>query len=44
MDTEAKLAELERRLAEHDRLIARLTAYARLFPAGRMILKALGAS
>lgn len=44
MDTDERLSMLEGRLAEHDRLIARLKAYARLFPSGRVLLKALGLS
>lgn len=42
MDTDERLSRLERRLDGHDQLIAKLKAYARLFPAGRLILKALG--
>jgi uncharacterized coiled-coil protein SlyX len=43
-DTEERLSKLEEKLAEYDRLIAGLKAYARLTPAGRVLLKALGAS
>jgi hypothetical protein len=41
--TEERLSRLEAKLAEHETLIAKLKAYARLFPAGRALLKALGA-
>lgn len=42
MDTEERVALLEKRLAEHDRLIQKLVAIAKLTPAGRMLLKAVG--
>jgi uncharacterized coiled-coil protein SlyX len=42
VDTDERLTALERKLAEHDTLIARLVAFARLTPKGRMILRALG--
>jgi hypothetical protein len=44
MDTEERLSALERKLEAYDRLTARLTAYARLTPTGRMLLKVLGVS
>jgi hypothetical protein len=43
MDTEERLTELEAKLAEYDRLLERLKAYARLTPTGRLMLKVLGA-
>jgi hypothetical protein len=42
MDTEERLSRLEAKLAEYDGLIARLKAYARLTPTGRILLKTLG--
>lgn len=42
MDTEERLSRIESRLAEHDRLIERLISYAKLTPAGRVVLKVLG--
>lgn len=42
MDTEERLSRIESRLAEHDRLIERLINYAKLTPAGRVVLKVLG--
>jgi len=44
MTTDERLSLLERKLAEHDRLIAKLVAYAKLTPGGRLLLKALGVS
>jgi hypothetical protein len=44
VDTDERLTRLESRLAEHDRLISMLKQYARMFPAGRALLKALGIS
>jgi hypothetical protein len=41
-DTEERLTALERKLAEHEALITKLIAYARLYPAGRLLLKGLG--
>ncbi len=41
-DTEERLSALERKLAEHEALIAKLAAYARLTPAGRLILRVVG--
>ena len=43
MDTDERLSKLEEKLAEYDKLIARLKAYARLTPTGRILLKVLGA-
>lgn len=43
MDTEERLSRLEAKLAEYDRLIGALTAYARLTPVGRLLLKIVGA-
>lgn len=42
MDTEQRLSALERKLAEHEQLIAKLAAYAKLTPTGRTALKLLG--
>lgn len=42
MDTEERLSQIETKLAEYERLIERLKAYARLTPTGRMFLKVLG--
>lgn len=42
MDTDERISALEARLAEYDRLISRLIAYARLHPSGRLMLKMLG--
>lgn len=42
MDTDERLAVLERKVSEHEALIAKLAAYARLYPAGRVLLKVLG--
>ena len=42
MDTDERIAALERRLAEYDTLIGRLIAYARLTKGGRLLLKAVG--
>jgi hypothetical protein len=44
MDTEERVTLLEQKLADHDRLIGKLIAYARLTPSGRMILALLGIS
>jgi uncharacterized coiled-coil protein SlyX len=44
VSTEERLSRLEAKLAEHEGLIAKLKAYALLTPAGRVLLKALGAS
>jgi hypothetical protein len=44
VSTEERLSRLEAKLAEHENLIAKLKAYAVLTPAGRMLLKVLGAS
>lgn len=41
-DTDQRLSRLESRLAEHDRIITALKAYAKLHPAGRTLLKVLG--
>lgn len=42
MDTEERLTKLEAKLAEYDRLITALKAYAKLTPTGRILLKVLG--
>jgi len=42
MDTEERLSALERKLESYDALLAKLKAYARLHPAGRLLLKGLG--
>jgi uncharacterized coiled-coil protein SlyX len=42
MNTEERLSALEEKQAEHEALIAKLAAYARLTPAGRVILKVIG--
>jgi hypothetical protein len=42
MDSDERIALLEKKVSEHDKLIAKLVAYARLTPTGRMLLKALG--
>lgn len=44
MNTEERLSALETKLAEHEKLITKLRAYAVLTPGGRMILKVLGLS
>ena len=44
MDTDERLSRLESRLAEYDRLISALKAYARLTAGGRLLLKSLGVS
>lgn len=44
METDERVAALEAKIAEHDRLIARLIAVAKLTPAGRVVLKAAGLS
>jgi hypothetical protein len=44
MDTQERLSALEARLAEYDRLIEKLKAFARLSPAGRLLLKGMGLS
>lgn len=44
MDTDERLSALERKLEAYDRLIAKLTAYARLTQGGRALLKVLGLS
>lgn len=44
MTTEERLALLEKRLDDYDRMITRLIAYASLTRAGRMILKTAGIS
>lgn len=43
MNTEERLSRLEEKMAEYETLIAKLKAYAALTPAGRMLLKVLGA-
>lgn len=43
MNTEERLTKLEVQMAEYETLIAKLKAYAVLTPAGRMLLKILGA-
>jgi uncharacterized coiled-coil protein SlyX len=40
--TEQRLAVLEQKIAEHEKLIAKLKVYARLTAAGRALLKAIG--
>lgn len=42
METEERLAFLERKVAEYDRLIAVLTVYAKTTKTGRIVLKMLG--
>ena len=42
MDTDERLSKLEAKLAEYDRLIAKLKLFAKLSPTGRMLLKAVG--
>jgi hypothetical protein len=44
METDERVAALERRLAEYDELVARLKEYARLTAGGRLLLKVLGTS
>lgn len=44
VSVEERVAWLELRLAHYDSLVAKLRAYARLTPTGRMLLKALGLS
>lgn len=44
MDTEERLATLERKAAEYDRIIAFLTIWARMTTRGRAILKQMGLS
>lgn len=43
MTTDERVTALEKRLAEYDELIRRLTTLARVLPKGRLILKAIGA-
>jgi hypothetical protein len=40
--TEERLERLEKRQAELDALLLKLVAFARLHPAGRLLLKTLG--
>lgn len=42
MDTEERLSALERQVHEHEAIIAKLAAYARLTPVGRAVLKVIG--
>lgn len=42
MDTDERLSSLEERLEKYDRLVQKLVAFARLSPAGRLVLKGLG--
>jgi uncharacterized coiled-coil protein SlyX len=42
METEERLSRLEEKLAAHDRLIARLIAFARETKKGRILLAMLG--
>jgi hypothetical protein len=44
MDTDERIARLEEKAAEYDRIIAWARAYARLTAKGRLLLKALGLS
>ena len=42
MDTDERITQLEKRLEKYDRLVEKLVAFARLSPAGRLVLKGLG--
>jgi hypothetical protein len=42
MDIEDRLTALEQKQADLDRVLSKLVAFARLSPAGRIILKTLG--
>lgn len=42
METQERLEKLEKRMAELDALLAKLTAVAAAHPLGRMLLKTLG--
>ena len=42
LTVEERVTFLEERLAHYDSLIARLAAYAKLTPTGRLLLKAVG--
>ncbi len=44
MDSDERLALLEKKVAQHESLIVLLVAYARTTPKGRMMLKLLGIS
>lgn len=44
MTTDDRLAVLERKIAEHERLISVLKQYARLTPTGRALLKLMGST
>jgi len=42
MDTDERISQLEARLEEYDRLIARLKVFALLSKTGRVLLKVIG--
>jgi hypothetical protein len=44
MDTDERLSQLEQLVGQHEHLIAKLIAYAKLTAGGRLLLKALGIS
>lgn len=44
MDTDERIALLEKKVAQHESLITLLAAYARTTAKGRMVLKLLGLS